>query len=486
MTASADKGPVLGQRHVQIIFLYTCHVVNYMTKFNAGICVVAMTNAATTNPNFPEYNWSQMEKSYILSSFFWGFVITQFPAGNICRYFGVKKTLFVSTLGSSVVGLLVPFTVDWGGWQIFCAIRFVQGMFQGLELPGIHAHLAVWCPVEERNRLGAMASTGIETGIVLAIFLSGMIAASSMGWPGIFYVSCGMGVVWCIFWLIYAANTPNESKRITEIELNFIQSSINKMKKEQDSKGRTEKIPVPWRAILTSMPVWALLMARSAEMWGFTTIQTQVPSYMKGVFDMDMRKNAIFSALPYITLWCMAYVYLILADTLLNRKVLTLNGLRKTYNTIAFWIPAAGLIALGFVDSHQQTLAVVLMVVIVGFNSGNMIGSGLNTIDLSPNHAGVLMSLTNASASIWPIVTPLLAGAIVKEESDRTHWQIVFAISAAVFFFGNLFYIIFGTTNLQEWDDPHYLVAKNHCNEQHKNGAAVKEVTEKYKQIFVA
>lgn len=356
-----------------------------------------------------------MEKSYILSSFFWGYFVTQFPGGYLCRRFGAKSTMFVSTLGSAMAAILIPLTVDWGGWQIYCGIRVVQGLFQGLLFPCIHAHLAAWCPVSERNRLGALANTGIECGTVLAMFLGGIIAASSMGWPGISYISCAVGVFWCILWLIFASNSPTESKFISVVECNYIENSKNALK-DQEAKEASKKIPVPWKAIMTSWPFWALLVARSAQSWGFSTLQAEIPSYMNGVLGMDMKSNALFSALPYFAMWCMSYIYLIMSDILLQRKVLTLNGVRKTFNSLAFWIPAIGLIAVGFVGESQQTLAIALMTANVGVNAGSTIGSALNTIDLSPNHAGILMGIVNTSANIIPILTPLLVGLIVKNE----------------------------------------------------------------------
>lgn len=44
---------MIGQRHLQTFLLFLSIVVNYMAKFNAGVAVVAMTNAENTNPNFP-------------------------------------------------------------------------------------------------------------------------------------------------------------------------------------------------------------------------------------------------------------------------------------------------------------------------------------------------------------------------------------------------------------------------------------------------
>lgn len=337
----------------------------------------------------------------------------------MCRRFGAKKTMFISTLGSSVFAIIPPFCVDWGGWQAYCVIRAIMGLFQGFLFPCIHAHLASWCPVSERNRLGALANTGIECGTVLAMFLSGMIAASGWGWPGISYVSGAMGIFWCILWIILASNSPAESKLISASELHYIESSKSALKEQDGKDGKDEapqKIPVPWKAIMTSWPFWALLVARSSQSWGFSTLQAEIPSYMNGVLRMDMKKNALFSALPYLAMWCMSYIYLISSDILLNKGILSLSAIRKTFNSLAFWVPAVGLILVGFVGEDQKTLAVVLMTFNVGINAGSTIGSALNTIDLSPNHAGILMGIVNTAANIIPILTPLLVGLIVKDE----------------------------------------------------------------------
>ncbi|XP_065369045.1 putative inorganic phosphate cotransporter [Calliphora vicina] len=467
MTADIIKGPTLGQRHVQVFLMFLCITVNYIVKYNAGVSVVAMTNAETTNPNFPEYEWTEMQKSYILSSFFWGYFVTQFPGGFLCKRFGAKLIMFVSTFGSAGVAVLIPLTVDWGGWQVYCGIRMIQGLFQGLLFPCVHAHLAAWCPVNERNRLGALANTGIECGALLAMFLSGIVAASTIGWPGISYMSCGIGIFWCALWLMFAANSPNESKLISEAERSYIENSKNALK-EHDVNAAPKSIPVPWKAILSSWPVWALLVARSANSWGFSTLQAEIPSYMNAVLGMDMKNNALYSALPYFAMFCMSYVYLIAADILLNRQILTLNAVRKIFNSLSAWIPAIGLILVGFVDKDQKTLAIVLMTANVGVNAGSTIGSALNTIDLSPNHAGILMGIVNTPANVVPILTPLLVGLIVEDETDRIEWQIVFAISAAVFALANLFYIVFGSTKLQPWDDENFLLSKDIQNEDCK------------------
>ncbi|XP_005176575.1 putative inorganic phosphate cotransporter [Musca domestica] len=455
MESDISKGPVIGQRHVQTLLLFGFAAINYMTRYSASISLVAMTNSSTTNPNFPQYNWNESEKSYILSSFFWGYLFTQLFAGYYCKRFGEKVTLFTAIFGSSLVGLILPITLKFGDWQIFCAVRVVQGVFQGLDLSGAYALLANWCPVEERNRLGALAFSGNECGTLMAMLLSGLIAISALGWPGISYIFCGIGLIWCLLWIIFGASSPNTSKFISLEEKTYIQIS-----KKETVEGSKKSIPIPWKAILLSPAFWALIVARCSEAWSFTAVQAALPEYMNGVFCMDMKNNTLYSALPYILLWVMSYVYLILADLLINYKILSLNALRKTFNSIAFWIPAICLIGIGFLKPHQQIIAGILMIVIVGINAGNMIGSGLNVIDLSPNHTDILMSILNAAGSIMPMLNPLVMAAVVHDDSDDRQWQILFIICALIYFVGNIIYLIWGSTDAQPWNDPNFLLPK--------------------------
>lgn len=316
----------------------------------------------------------------------------------------------ISTFLSAILSAVTPWCVGWGGWQAFCVIRICQGIFQGALFPCIHEHLAKWSPSQERNRLGALSHTGIECGTVLALGMSGIIAESSLGWPGISYVSAGLCFAWCVLWWIFASNNATESKFISAVEKHYIESSL-----EHSDDFHKTKIPVPWKSIWLSVPFIALLVARCAEGYGLSTLQTQIPSYMNGVLSMQIKSNALFSALPFLAMWGMSYVYVLIADILQRKKIMNLTGIRKSINTIAFWVPAAGLIGIGFLDENNKTWAIVLMTLLVGVNSGATIGSSLNTIDLSPNHAGILMGIVNTIANFMPLIAPLIVGVIVSD-----------------------------------------------------------------------
>lgn len=66
-------------------------------------------------------------QGYVLSSFFYGYVITQIPFGILSKKYGARLFLGIGMLVNSVFGLLVPIAAEHGiGWLI--AVRFIQGL----------------------------------------------------------------------------------------------------------------------------------------------------------------------------------------------------------------------------------------------------------------------------------------------------------------------------------------------------------------------
>ncbi|XP_016952942.1 putative inorganic phosphate cotransporter [Drosophila biarmipes] len=458
MSSEINKGPVVGMRHVQALLIFLHITIVFIGRLNVGVSLVAMTNAETTIPDFPlrEYDWTEAQKSYVISSFFWGYISKQFMGGYLCKRYGAKRVMFWSVFGSRVCSTLTPLFIGFGEWKAYCAIRVIMGLAQGVIFPCIHQHLARWSLPAERSRLGALSYSGCECGNMSAMFLSGMIAKSSLGWHGISYVSAGVAFFWCALWFILAADNPTKSRFVGEREFLYIESSL-----EHTEMYHETTIPIPWRAICTSAPFLGFLVTRCCGMWGLSTLQAQIPAQMNGVLDMDMKSTAFFSALPFLAMWVMSYVYLIAVDILLAGNCLSLTTLRKTFNSIAFWIPCATLIGIGFLGLDQKSLAIALMTISVGVNSDATIGSSLNPIDLSPNHAGILTGIVNTTVSVVTIVTPLVVGLVVEDGTNRSEWQIIFIIAAVLLFLGNCVYLCFGTAVTQPWDSEDYLKLKD-------------------------
>jgi hypothetical protein len=52
---------------------------------------------------------------------------------------------------------------------------------------------------------------------------------------------------------------------------------------------KRDNLPIPWRKISTSIPVWAILVAHCCQNWGFYTLLTELPTYMKQILHFDIK-----------------------------------------------------------------------------------------------------------------------------------------------------------------------------------------------------
>jgi MFS family permease len=179
----------------------------------------------------------------MLSSFFWGYIIPQVGAGQLAKRFGPKWFLVGTMTICSLFSLLLPVMAQTLGSEGVMICRALQGFCQGFFFPSIHNLLSHWVPISERSRLGTFVYAGNTTrigrvmsskknilggplGTVVSMIVSGIISASWQGWPLIFYIYGGLGVLWAIVMALLGSDKPSESKVISEQERIYIESSL--------------------------------------------------------------------------------------------------------------------------------------------------------------------------------------------------------------------------------------------------------------------
>ncbi|XP_037942193.1 putative inorganic phosphate cotransporter, partial [Teleopsis dalmanni] len=444
------SGSYFGMRHLQCLLLFNGLAVGYAMRVNLSVAIVAMTDENGEGIDFTVYNWTEQIKSFLLSSFFWGYFITQIPGGQLAVKFGGKMVFFYSILISSVLAVLTPLCTQFGDWKLLFALRAIQGLSQGALFPSTHTILSKWAPEQERGILCTFCYAGTHFGSVIIFAISGFIAASPLGWPGIFYVSGALGFLWLAVWFILGADRPSDCKSISKEEQRLIEDSIAE---KQFETPVNQNLRTPWWKIFTSVPVLVLIVVHCAHNWGFWTLLTQIPTYMKFILNRDIKSNALLSTLPYLAVLLLCFVFCYVSNIFTKYRILKIGTNRKIFNTIGQWIPALTLIALGYVPSDQVNLAVAVLTITVGVNAASFLGFQVNHIDLSPNYAGILMGITNCAANIMSIIAPLVVGFVVSDETNPQQWRTIFYIAGGFYFIGNSLFIIFGKTRVQTWNE---------------------------------
>lgn len=104
-----------------------------------------------------DFNWDTSQCSMILSSFFWGYILTHLPSGYFASTCGAQKLMSFGVFMCSVFTLLIPESATHLNWIAVICCRVATGMSQGCIFPCVQTLLSRWVPPAERARLGELS-----------------------------------------------------------------------------------------------------------------------------------------------------------------------------------------------------------------------------------------------------------------------------------------------------------------------------------------
>ncbi|XP_014678873.1 PREDICTED: sialin-like [Priapulus caudatus] len=381
-------------------FLGFCNA--YTLRVNLSIAIVAMTTNRTqvegngTSNYAPDFPWDSHLRGYILGAFFYGYIITQIPGGWLASKVGGKILFGVGVAGAGMLSLLIPICTE-ASVYLLIACRVLQGLFEGMAYPSIHALWSNWAPPLERSRLSTIAFSGSYLGAVIAMPLSGILA-EKLSWQSVFYVFGVLAVLWFVAWAYLVVEVPSKHPTIGVVELEYIQSSI-----------------------------------------GFTHDQVVVSA-------------GFASACPYLVMGILLQMGGHLADWMCKQGTFTTTQVRKIFNCGGFYRLYAPVVMILAATTRESggRLSPAYSIAVVGGSPGRVFG--VIILDIAPQFASVLMGLSNCFATIPGIISPTVTGYLVKDKSPG-EWQVVFYIAAVVYVVGAVFYGFFGSGERQQWAD---------------------------------
>lgn len=257
---------------------------------------VSLNTSVTTNVenkvDSTRFNWTGTQKNDVLGSFFWGYVLTEILGGRLAEIVGAKKIFGGGMLLASILTILTP-AACYIDFYVILILRAALGFFLGATWPAIPPMATKWIPPLERSKFIAnmMASS---LGAALTLPASGFLI-STFGWASVFYVTGVVGLVWSILWFVLIFDSPAQHPRISKEERAEIESKIA----EGEGGKSIKPSSVPWLKILTNLPVWSIIITHGCSVFGYFMVVNQLPTYMKDVLHYDIKKNGLFSSLPY-------------------------------------------------------------------------------------------------------------------------------------------------------------------------------------------
>ncbi|XP_031633346.1 vesicular glutamate transporter 1 [Contarinia nasturtii] len=432
------------RRYIVVLMAFLGFFNVYSLRVNLSVGIVAMTEYRTVYyPNGTvgyeqEFAWDSKDRGLILSSFFWGYILTQFIGGLLGSKIGGNLVFGIGIAVTSILTLLTPLAAKAGVGSLV-AVRLIEGIFEGVTFPCIHAVWSRWAPPLERSRMATIAFAGNYAGTIVSMPVSGILA-NEFGWESCFYVFGAIGCVWYVLWIIIVRESPDKDKYISKDELRYI----------QDSLGSNTKASIkhPWKDIFTSKAVYAISASHFAENWGFYTMLTQLPSFLKDTLGYKLEKAGFLAGAPYLAMGILLAIAGYLADICQVKGYLTTTQVRRYFNCGGFLAQTVFLMTAAYLMSPTGTIACIIIA--IGLGAFSWCGFAVNHLDIAPQHASVLMGISNTFGTIPGIVSPTLTGFIVLNSSAE-EWQIVFMISAGVYLFGCVIYWMWATGEVQPW-----------------------------------
>ena len=403
------KPSVRWPAHYPVVALLCAAVfISYIDRTNISVGVIAIQS---------QMGWNETQKGMVLSSFFIGYILMMLGAATLANRYGGRIVLGVAVVWWSAFTALTP-PAALSSLSLLILARIALGLGEAAVFPASFNVIANVVPATQRSRVVALFSSCLHLGTVFALPVTASLARR-YGWPTPFYLFAAVGLVWAVAWF-----TGVRVARPTE-------------------SGTKRSTAIPWRGLLRSRAVWAIVVAHFCSNWSLYVLLAWLPSYFKSTFGLGLVNAGAMSAAPWLVAFAMANVAGHIADRLLIAGY-SATIVRKLLQTVALGGVTIFLLALP--SAHSVAAALAIVCCATGSGSFSIAAFPPNCFDVAPRHADVIYGISNTFATLPGIFGVFVTGWLV----DRTgSFTAPLMLAAGVAFVGAIFYVMFGSGERQ-------------------------------------
>jgi ACS family sodium-dependent inorganic phosphate cotransporter len=267
-------------------------MIQYMLRVNISIAIVEMVSkndSNSTKTHGPRYDWNENQKNDILGIFFWGYIITQIPAGRFSEIFGTKIVVGTGVLIASLLTVLVPMACNLH-YYLIAVFRFCTGMSLGVLWPSIPPMATKWSSSTGTSMfMSHMFASAL--GAALTLPVCGYLI-DNLGWPIVFYATGSIGLIWTTAWFYLVYDTPAQHPRINVEERENLE--------RRNTFNMVKNYETPWKQILTSAPMWAYVGCNTSASIVTYFVLNHLPTYLDQILHFNIKQNGWLSSLPNI------------------------------------------------------------------------------------------------------------------------------------------------------------------------------------------
>lgn len=361
------------QRWVTVFLLAAGLMIAYVDRTNLSVALAAA--------DFRHYfNFTDEERGFLNSAFFWSYTLLQIPAGFIVDRFGVKRPVALALLFWCVVSAATSMSTFL--WQLV-ALRLLLGVGEAVVFPAglswIHRNID-----EERRGLAAGIFVGASKwGPAIAAPLAAWLL-SRYGWRSMFLTVGLGGLLWLVPWWWLAEEGARPPKRRS-----------------------AASAPVPMRSLFQSRIIWGTLIGTFCYNYFLFFSITWLPAYFVERRHLSLESMGIYTMFSFAGTAVVAILAGAAADWLISQGR-DAAAVRRGF-TIAGLLGASTEVFGALAASNQ---------VAVFFAIFSMAGLGLATANywaltqtlVTRAAAGRVAGLQNTALNLAGIVAPIMTG----------------------------------------------------------------------------
>ncbi|KAJ0669083.1 putative major facilitator superfamily, MFS transporter superfamily [Helianthus annuus] len=426
-------------RYLIVILTFICTSVCYIERVGFSIAYTVAADAEGV---------SQSSKGTILSTFYYGYALSQVPGGWVAQKIGGRRVLLFSFILWSLTCALVPLDPN----KVFTLItaRLLVGVSQGFIFPSIHTVLAQWVPPHERSRSVSLTTSGMYLGAAMGMLLLPSLVKFK-GPQSVFLAEAALGGMWSLLWFKFASDPPRSQH--PKAAASGFGESLLPVKDGQSQRTKTDKnqmTQIPWRRIFFSLPVWAIVANNFTFHYALYVLMNWLPTYFELGLGSSLQEMGSSKMMPYLNMFLFSNIGGVIADHVITKRIMSVTNTRKVLNTVGFLVSSFALIAI----PHFRTPDGVVLCssLALGFLALGRAGFAVNHMDIAPRYAGIVMGVSNTAGTLAGIIGVGLTGQLLEaskaKDSDLSSpesWKMVFFIPGLICILSSFVFLIFST-----------------------------------------
>ena len=135
--------------------------------------------------------------------------------------------------------------------------------------------------MQEHSKFVTFTYIGGTFGTMITYPICGVIL-DSLGWEAVFYISGGLGLVWCLMWFSFVSDDPSKQILISKEERGFIEGN------RKNTNSIIGKRRPPYLRILFTPSVWGLMFCDFARSFGAYMIIIEGPNFIDKILHKDI------------------------------------------------------------------------------------------------------------------------------------------------------------------------------------------------------